>query len=164
MKFLFLLLILTNTFLFGACSGSGANKSMKSKSYFRYFKKKRIYSYNHYKFLETKFEKEILGTQEEILNMLKSIEMTNGAYYRVKYNHKNYLLSYDYFDNGYLTLSAHYTYFDESSHLVGKIKRIDYFNQEKEMIAYETIDYNEFGRAELTTRYIKPHNKIVNIY
>jgi len=158
------ILIFFSLYILTHCSSQSIPKKEKKLYYTKYFKEKRILTRTQYKHIEINFEKEIFGTKDEIDEELKAIQNENGSYYKVYYALTGQILKYEYFDQGYLAAYAIYNYGNLKTLLAGKLIRIDYYNEKRNQVAYDTIIYGEYGKAIKTSRYILPEKKLKNIF
>ena len=151
----------------GLSSQNGDSKKFKPKRYrlfHRYFRDKKIISHNNFRYVETVFTNEILGSPDEKIQTLKAIQKNKGNFYKVYYYKTNIIIKYEYFESGYLKATAVYNYARHGTALAGKLKEIKYLNDKKKEVALEVISYDRFGRAIKTTRYSLPNKKLNNLF
>ncbi len=152
------------------CSSEENNQKAVKKNkepYVRYFREKRITTRNQFRHIYIRFEKEILGSPDEIEQSLKMIEKEKGSYYKVYYDRsRNVIIEYGFFQKGLLVAQAKYTYGGRDNPQKGKLVMIDYYDEELKPVASDTITYNKFGRPIQTQRSIMTSKgkRLLNIF
>lgn len=162
----FLFLILSIFFLeCGKSRGSNFSKDFFSSSSekeqkfrIRYFRTKRHSSRNSFRYVSVSFSDEIAGTSLEQNHSIRELERESGIFYKVYYFPSGRILQYEFFQGKNRKLYAKYLYRraplnqqKESSILL--LDRIEYYNPENRMLAWERVQYNSFGQPIQTERY-----------
>ncbi len=165
MKRSFILIFLVSLTLLSCSSKTPkVHKVKKQNSYERFFREKRIFSRNQFNHIESVFEKEILGTPDEIEQARKAIEKRKEGYYKVYYLSPRQIQRYEYIKNGRLTAYANYDYAVTNARRRDRLISIKYYNEKLNYVAIDEITYNDFGRAIKTRRYIMPRKRLHNAF
>ncbi|HEO64866.1 MAG TPA: hypothetical protein ENI73_03250 [Spirochaetes bacterium] len=141
-----------------------SQKVKKQNTYERFFREKRIFSRNQFSHIESVFEKEILGTPEEIVQARKAIEKRMEGYYKVYYLVPQQIQRYEYIEKGRLTAYANYEYAVTNAKTADRLLSIKYYNEKLNYVAKDEITYDDFGRAIKTRRYVMPRKRLHNAF